>query len=116
MVEQAQSSKKAPAEASRTLLIRYRVCRYLFHTAGIWIVVGVVSFVAAFFSSEVNVAKLLVRGFESSEAIGVGVFTIALAVTFAIYRCPVCDAYLSPLRLDKFRCPACNTSLRPQSS
>ena len=116
MPEQAQSTKSDDEISKQTLRSfrnRYRVCRYLFTTSGVWLLAGVLSFFASFVATDRDVMRLFVRGFEASEAIGFAVFTIALAVTFAFYRCPLCDAFLNPLRADKIRCPSCYLKLIP---
>jgi hypothetical protein len=89
-----------PEEIIRAVKMRFRICNYLFNTGAIWIGIGVI---------------LLVNGDNESfmiEMIGIGIFSIAFALTLAIYRCPVCDKYLSRFRPDKFRCPQCNAQVR----
>ncbi len=80
---------------------RYRICNRLFTVGGlIWI--------PALGAYELTGRKLwLVIMF-----IGYGIFFFAFALTLAIYRCPVCNKYLSRFRPDKTKCPGCGARVR----
>jgi hypothetical protein len=102
----------APDEIIRQVKARYRVCKYLFNAAIIWILGGLLSFVIAFFQNDANLARSFIRIFLGSEACALAIFSVAFALTLAIYRCPVCDRYLSPSRPSKLRCPRCKAQVR----
>jgi hypothetical protein len=44
--------------------------------------------------------------------VGAGIFSAAVGLTLAIYRCPVCDRYLSRFRSRKELCPHCGAKVR----
>jgi hypothetical protein len=48
----------------------------------------------------------------TGELIGLGIFMSGFAITLAIYRCPVCDHYLSKFRPDKTKCAHCGARVR----
>jgi hypothetical protein len=43
---------------------------------------------------------------------GAGIFSAAFALTLAIYRCPVCDRFLSRFRPRKDQCGHCGAKVR----
>jgi hypothetical protein len=84
---------------------RYRICNYLFVLGAIWIAGGAVAGV---------LGGYLNWGWPgyAVELTGFGIFTAAFALTRAIYRCPVCDRYLSKFRPDKERCAHCGAKVK----
>lgn len=84
-----------------TVRRRYRICNYLFRLGLGWLGIGV-----AARSLQVDLGSW---GFpnDALEPIGFAIITAALALTFAIYRCPACDRYLSRFRRDKKHCANC---------
>ena len=76
---------------------RYRICNYLFKVGMAWIAGGEI---------------LMLRKAHYAVIIGAGIMSAALAVTVAIYRCPVCDRYLSRFRPSKDRCGHCGAKVR----
>jgi hypothetical protein len=92
-------------ETIKAVRWRFRICSYLFNVAAVWIAVG---FAVIIISSlyELGVPGLTV------ELIGLGLFSAAFALTLAIYRCPVCDRYLSRFRPDKQKCAHCGATVR----
>jgi hypothetical protein len=86
---------------------RYRICNYLFNAGAIWMAAGIsVLLMMVLFNVRLNGL------FWFAEATGCAVFTVAFTLTLAIYRCPVCDTYLSRFRPDKLRCPNCNAQVK----
>jgi hypothetical protein len=85
---------------------RYRICNYLFRLGAIWILAGAI---IRFLATRYDWWNW--QGHEI-ELVGFGIFTAGLAMTFAIYRCPVCDHYLSKYRPDKKRCAHCGANVR----
>ena len=86
--------------------MRYRICNYLFRLGAIWMLAGYAILFLAKASRELNQLGFVVI------LIGAGIFSAAAALTFAIYRCPVCDKYLSRFRPNKRICPRCGTKVR----
>jgi ssDNA-binding Zn-finger/Zn-ribbon topoisomerase 1 len=85
---------------------RFRICNYLFNTGAAWMGAG---YAIAFFTKfEPRLAQLWL----TVVLVGFGIFSAAFALTLAIYRCPVCDKYLSRFRPDKRKCPQCGTQVR----
>jgi hypothetical protein len=90
---------------------RYRICNYLFSTGALWLFAG-------------NVIGVFTRKpgeqvgdvWNAVTFVGAGIFSAAIALTLAIYRCPVCDKYLSRFRPDKTKCPGCGARARLTSS
>lgn len=84
---------------------RFRICNYLFKVAAVWLAVGfVVTAISA--SYQLGVSGVTV------ELIGLGLFSAAFGLTLAIYRCPVCDRYLSRFRPDNEKCAHCGATVR----
>ena len=88
-------------EAIKAVHWGYRICNYLFRLGVIWILVGaIVRSLAAYFD-------WWWWPRDTMELVGSGIFTAAFALTLAIYRCPVCDQYLSRFRPRKDQCGHC---------
>ena len=110
MLEQAESKAArdlSPDEIIRNVGFRFRICNYLFKAAAAWIFFGAAVIV-------ISIAfNVLLRGlFLIAASIGWGLFTAAFTLTLAIYRCPVCDTYLSRFRPDKLHCPGCDAQIK----
>jgi hypothetical protein len=97
-----------PEEIIRSVKIRFRICNYLFNTGAIWIGIGVILNVLSAISNDRSYSEIAFV----VMMIGIAIFTAAFALTLAIYRCPVCDKYLSRFRPDKLCCPACNAKVK----
>jgi hypothetical protein len=105
----ATDADLAPDEILRQVRMRYRICNYLFNLAAFWICAGCV----------LNLVLALSHFLDEDSALpltfiltGFAIFSAAFALTLAIYRCPVCDKYLSRFRPDKLHCPRCNAQVR----
>ena len=94
-----------PEEIIRSVKMRFRICNYLFNTGAIWLGLGIILGLIFKNRSDFEFAIEMTMP-------GVAIYTIALALTLAIYHCPVCDKYLSRFRPDKLRCPQCNAQVR----
>ena len=46
---------------------------------------------------------------------GLGIFFVGFGLTLSIYRCRVCNKYLSRFRPDKRKCPNCGAQVRDES-
>ena len=93
-------------ETIKAVRWRYRICNYLFRLGAIWILGGAIIGVLA-----VRFQWWNWQGHEI-ELVGFGIFTAGAAMTLAIYRCPVCDRYLSKYRPDKTKCAHCGARVR----
>jgi hypothetical protein len=94
----------AEADVIQEVRRRYRICNRLF-TIG--------AFLCAFGMCANAVSSRpvwLVIGWT-----GVAIFFFAFVLTLAIYRCPVCNKYLSKFRPDKTKCAACGAQVREAS-
>ena len=82
---------------------RFRICNYLFRLGILWVLVG---YAGLIFKTEVEALfmTVLITGF--------GIFLSAFALTLAIYRCPVCDRYISRFRPSKQHCGKCGAKIR----
>ena len=94
---------------------RFRICNYLFRLGTAWMVVGWLLFLllgglSHEGASEVNTIPLCI------ELVGWGIFSAAFALTLAIYRCPVCDKYLSRFRPQIAYCPSCGAMVREKTA
>jgi hypothetical protein len=89
---------------------RYRICNYLFTLGAAWMCAG---YAIAFFTKS---GRGLNELWFVVVLVGAGIFSAAVALTFAIYRCPVCDKYLSKYRPDKKKCPQCGAQVRLTST
>src|SRR5215472_7953626 len=86
---------------------RYRICNYLFRAGVLWMLAGYAGILLTHKPGQD------MNGFWITVVfIGFGIFSTAFAFTLAIYRCPVCDKYLSRFRPDKRKCPRCGTTVR----
>jgi hypothetical protein len=93
-------------EVIRAVKWRYRTCNYLFRLGFGWIIAGVV---LSLFPTSL---KSLGESAGTVELVGFGIFSSAVALTLAIYRCPVCDRFLSRFRPQKNLCPHCGAKVR----
>ena len=84
---------------------RYRICNYLFRLGIAWFFVGAILSVLPRQPISESTANVI-------ELVGVGIFSAAVALTIAIYRCPVCDRYLSRFRPRKDQCSHCQAKIR----
>ena len=90
---------------------RYRICNYLFNTGAFWIAAGMVGGMWTR-----SPGKDMDGVWNAVTLVGFGIFSVAFALTLAIYRCPVCDKYLSRFRPDKTKCPRCGARVRETST
>lgn len=90
-------------ESVKAVRLRYRICNYLFRLGIAWFVIGAIVDVLRRQSQPLPV---------TIEMIGAGIFTTAAAMTFALYRCPVCDHYLNKFRPNKQKCAHCGAKVR----
>jgi hypothetical protein len=97
-----------PEEIIRSVKMRFRICNYLFNTGGIWIGIGGILNLISAFSNDRSYSEIAFV----IMMIGFAVFMAAFALTLAIYRCPVCDTYLSRFRPDKLHCPSCDAKVK----
>ena len=88
---------------------RFRICQYLFVLAFAWMLTGeaFTLYLSSRGSGSVDDATWL-----GVELIGFGIFSAAFVLTLAIYRCPVCDKYLSNFRPSKELCPSCGAKVQ----
>ena len=94
-----------PEEIIRIVKVRFRICNHLFNIGGIWMGLGVI--LGLIFNNRFD----FVIAFQI-KIIGFAIFMVAFAMTLAIYRCPVCDTYLSRFRPDKLHCPCCDAKVK----
>ena len=99
----------APAEVIRQVYERFRVCRYLAVAAALRIGAGAILYLFWIGFDHAN-SHLRLASFVL-QMIGYSAFSIAFAVQLAIYRCPICDAYLGRMK-DKLHCPRCNAQVK----
>ena len=85
---------------------RFRVCNYLFKASALWFAVGGLVMILSRRDPDGQTIALVI------ELVGAGIFSVAFALTLAIYRCPACDRYLSRFRPRKDQCPNCNAKIR----
>jgi len=97
-----------PDEIIRSVKMRFRICNYLFNTGTIWIGIGAILNVLPAISNDRSYSEIA----SVVMVIGFAIFTAAFALTLAIYRCPVCDKYLSRFRTDRLCCPGCNARVK----
>lgn len=90
---------------------RYRICNYLFTTGMLWWAAG---YIGGIFIRKPG--ESVGEGWNAVSLVGAGIFSAAVALTLAIYRCPVCDKYLSRFRPDKTKCPRCGARVRETST
>jgi len=83
---------------------RYRICNRFFTTgACIW-ALGLVATALT--------RRPLCLGIACA---GLAVFFIGAGLAVAIYRCPVCNKFLSRFRRDESKCPNCGAQVRDES-
>ena len=102
-METLENSGRAE-EVLKSVRLRYRVCNYLFRLGIISFILGVIGQNAGAY---MHVDASTLQFFMMAEVVGGGIFLSAVAVTLAIYRCPICDKYLSKFRPRKEYCPSC---------
>jgi uncharacterized membrane protein len=95
------------AQTIQAVRWRYRICNYLFKLGSLWVVAGFAGTTLAGYKQDESWT------FYSAvaEIVGAGIFSAAFAMTLAIYRCPVCDKYLSRFRPSKEVCPSCGAKV-----
>jgi hypothetical protein len=102
----------SPEEIIRLVKERFRICNYLFRVGGCWIfgifAIEVVPKLTGCSPGRDNLSDWILV----LMMIGAAIFTCAMALTFALYRCPVCDKYLSRYRSDKFHCAGCGVQVK----
>jgi len=102
----------AEEEIIRAVSWRFRICSYLFKLGAAWIVVGLV---ASGLADRIPSQSEGFAGFSLPATVaGFAIFSVAFVLTLAIYRCPVCDKYLSRFRPQKEYCPSCGAKVRNQ--
>jgi hypothetical protein len=107
MMETLENSGRTE-EILKAVRLRYRICNYLIRL-GMLSLTG--SAVGESISSSMHAAPSTVQFFMMTEVVGGGIFLSAIAVTLAIYRCPICDKYLSKFRPRKEYCPSCGVQV-----
>jgi hypothetical protein len=88
---------------------RFRICGYLFKLAFAWLILG---FVFGVFVGSNHLDSTADSIWIALELVGVGIFSAAFTITLAIYRCPVCNKYLSRFRPRKEYCPSCGSRIQ----
>jgi hypothetical protein len=92
-------------EVIKSVRGRYRVYNYFFRLGIGWFIVGaVIGSVSPQYHADGTASMV--------ELVGAGIFSAAFILTLAIYRCPVCDHYLSRFRPRKDQCPHCGAKVR----
>lgn len=105
-MEVAEKKNDLPeSEIVAKVRFRYRVCHYLFNLAGLWLLAGYVGLGL----SRVEDMRIL---FTVVMVTGVGIFTVAMALSYAVYRCPACDKFIRRFRPSKEHCGACGAKIR----
>jgi hypothetical protein len=90
-------------EVLRAVRLRYRICNYLFRLGIAWFAIGAI----------LEMLRLQTQWPPTTlEIVGAGIFTVAAVLTFALYRCPVCERYLNKFRPDKTKCAHCGARVR----
>jgi hypothetical protein len=111
-IENSAHRDLSPAEVIRQVKERFRVCRYLFAVAAIWVVAGALLYFLwlgfDYSSPHFRLVSFVV------QFVGYAALSIAFVVQVAIYRCPVCDTYLGRKLKDKLHCPTCNARVKAQ--
>jgi hypothetical protein len=99
-----------PDEIIRMVAWRFRISRYIFVLAAVWMVVAAAIY---FFwlGFDYQNTNLQLASFVL-QMIGYAITLVAFAVQLATYRCPVCDKFLSRVRKDKPYCPGCNAKVK----
>ena len=89
----------------KAVRLRYRICNYLFTLGAAWYAIGAILSLFLRSASDARTAFVVV------EVVGAGIFSAAFAVSLAIYRCPVCDHFLSRFRPRKDQCGHCGAKM-----
>jgi cytochrome c biogenesis protein CcdA len=109
MVAETTERALSEKEVIRSVRWRFRICNYLFNLGFVWIFVGILGlFFAEILHANASDSEIAL----AIELVGFGIFSAAFALTLAIYRCPVCDKYLSRFRPRKEYCPSCGAKIR----
>lgn len=87
---------------------RFRICNTLFILGFGWIALALLGFI---FSRALHLDEPYGEILLVVELIGLAIVSTGVALTFAIYRCPACDKYLSRFRPQKEKCPSCGATL-----
>jgi hypothetical protein len=108
--EQVTRRDLDPNEIIRLVKERYRVCRYMFVVAAIWVCGGALLYFLwlgfGYQNTHIRLVSFVL------QMVGYGTFSIAFAMQLALYRCPICDSFLARRLKDKIRCPRCNAQVR----
>jgi hypothetical protein len=107
----AEAIEPTPNEEGvlRAVRWRFRICNYFFNFGVAWMLVG---FVGVLLQDRFH-ADATFNGLPFVvELIGFAIFSSAFVLTLAIYRCPVCDKYLSRFRPRKEYCQSCGAKVR----
>ena len=110
MVEKTPKRELTDEDILRAVRWRFRICNYLFKLAAVWIFVGALGYGLASRLPADDDAWRVFR--EVVYVVGFAIISVAVALTLAIYRCPVCDRYLSRFRPRKGYCPSCGAKVR----
>ena len=108
-VEEQKSRAEGRHEELQVIAIvrlRYRVCAYLFNLGWLTILAG---FTGVLYAESVHQQQII---FTMITVVGFGILASAFAVTLAIYRCPVCDRFISRFRPKKELCKHCGVKIR----
>jgi len=110
-IKQITQIDMQPEEIIRSVKMRFRICNYLFNTGACWMaasgVLGILIILEGHHAEPDALSLLL-----TLIMIGTAIYTLAFALTLAIYRCPVCDKYLSRFRPDKLHCSNCSAKVK----
>jgi hypothetical protein len=114
MVDNTQRHQLAEEDVIRIVKWGFRICNYLFNLGAGWIFVGAVGIVL---SNRLAANDDSLGGVAFGiQAMGLAIFSAAVEITLAIYRCPVCDKYLSRFRPQKEFCPSCGVRVQASKS
>ena len=99
-----------PEEIIRIVAWRFRISRYIFAVAAVWLVVAaaICFFWLGFDYQNTN---LRLASFVM-QMIGSAIVLVAFSVQLATYRCPVCDKFLSRVHKNKPHCPGCGAKVK----
>ena len=88
---------------------RFRICGYLFRLSFAWLFA---SLAFAFVLNSHGSGPAEDASWFAMTLVSVAIFSAAFVLTLAIYRCPVCDKYLSRFRPHEELCPSCGAKIR----
>lgn len=91
----------------KAVRLRYRICNYLFTLGATWYAIGAILRLILRSANALDARHASVV----AEVVGAGIFSAAVAVSLAIYRCPVCDHFLSRFRPRKDQCGHCGAKV-----